>query len=83
MKESKAVNFPQNVPFGTTHYELGRTWEFVSPGMWRSIGGSGGGGGGGTAGDVYWDDILGKPVQIKNLAAENSGKVSMISGGSY
>ena len=42
----RAVNFPQGVPYGTTHFEKGRTWEYVEPGMWKSIGGSGGGGGG-------------------------------------
>ena len=42
----RAVNFPQNVPYGTTHFELGRTFEYVKPGMWKSIGGSGSGGGG-------------------------------------
>jgi hypothetical protein len=44
MSKERAVNFPQNVPFGTTHYEKGRTWEYSYPGMWKSIGGSGGGG---------------------------------------
>ena len=43
----RAVNFPQNVPFGTTHFEHGRTFEYVEPGMWKSVGGSGGGTGGG------------------------------------
>ena len=80
MKESRAVNFPQGVPFGSTHYEKGRVWEFVDPGMWRSIGGSGGGGGG----DVYWDDILGKPQPIQNLAGDNTPqKVSILNGGRY
>ena len=78
----RAVNFPQNVPYGTTHFEKGRTWEYVEPGMWKSVGGSGGGGGGG-GGDVYWDDILGKPQPIKDLAGENTSKVSIVSGGSY
>ena len=76
----RAVNFPQNVPYGTTHFDKGRTWEYVEPGMWKSIGGSGGGGGGG---DVYWDDIQNKPVAIKNLAGENAPKVSILSGGNY
>ena len=77
----RAVNFPQGVPYGTTHFEKGRTWEYVEPGMWKSIGGSGGGGGGG--GDIYWDDIQNKPVAIKNLAGENVPKVSILSGGNY
>ena len=122
--KQRVVNFPSNPPYGTTHYEHGRTWEFVEPGMWRSVSGGieiewddisnkpdeyppeahnhqqsdvdgleerldqieqsiGNGGGSGGGGDVYWDDVLDKPVQIKNLAAENAGKVSMISGGSY
>ena len=80
MSKERAVNFPQNVPYGTTHFEKGRTWEYVEPGMWKSIGGSGGGGGGG---DVYWDDILGKPQPIKDLAGENPPKVSILSGGNY
>jgi hypothetical protein len=126
--KQRVVNFPSNAPYGTTHYEHGRTWEFVEPGIWKSVGGDGsdldihwddidgkpteyppeahghqqgeidgledrldqieqsignGGGGSGGGGDVYWDDVLDKPVQIENLAAENAGKVSMISGGSY
>ena len=80
--KTRAVNFPSNVPVGTTHFEHGRTWEYVDPGMWKSVGGSGGGGGG-SGGDVYWNDILDKPVTIKNLAAENSIKVSVVSGGNY
>lgn len=144
--KQRVVNFPQSAPFGTTHFEHGRTWEYVEPGMWKSVGGDGSdldigwddidgkpseyppaphtqgwdtitgkpteyppeahghqqgeidgledrldqieqsigsGGGSGGGGDVYWDDVLDKPVQIENLAAENAGKVSMISGGSY
>ena len=77
MKE-RIVNFTQGAPYGTEHYEHGRTWEFVAPGMWKSVAGAGGG-----VGDVYWDDILDKPIQIKNLASENAEKVSMISGGNY
>ncbi len=45
--KQRTVNFPQNVPFGTTHFEHGRTFEYVEPGMWKSVGGSGGGTGGG------------------------------------
>ena len=109
--KQRAVNFPSNVPYGTTHFELGRTWEFVSPGMWRSIGGSGSGGGGGGVeeapedgliyarqdgqwveitqgggsggGPVEWADVLNKPQPIKDLAAENAPKISIVSGGSY
>ena len=77
----RTVNFPQGVPYGSTHYEHGRTWEYVKPGMWKSLGGSGGGGG--TAGDVYWDDILGKPQPIVNLSGESTTNQSFVSGGSY
>lgn len=82
----RIVQFPQNVPFGTTHYEHGRTWEFVDPGMWKSVGGSGGGGnnggGGGTADEIEWSNILNKPAPILNLAGE-SARGSIVSGGNY
>lgn len=76
----RAVNFPQGVDYGTTHYEHGRTWEYVKPGMWKSVGGSGDGG---TVGEVYWDDILDKPQPIVNLSGENTTNQSFVSGGSY
>ena len=105
----RAVNFPQGVPYGTTHFEHGRTFEYVEPGMWKSIGGSGSGGGGlddapqdgliyarqdgqwvqitsgggSGGGPVEWADVLNKPQPIKDLAAENAPKVSIVSGGSY
>ena len=44
----RSVQFPISPPFGTTHLEHGRTWEYVEPGMWKSIGGSGGEGGAGA-----------------------------------
>jgi hypothetical protein len=78
----RIVQFPQNVPFGTTHYEHGRTWEFVDPGMWKSVGGSGSGGGGGTADEIEWNNILNKPAPILNLAGE-SARGSIVSGGNY
>lgn len=83
--KQRAVNFPSNVPYGTTHFEHGRTFEYVEPGMWKSIGGSGGGGGGGggEADSVHWDNVEGKPVAIKNLAGENAPKMSIVSGGNY
>ena len=40
------VLFPADPPFGTTHFEQGRTREYVEPGMWKSIGGTGGVGAG-------------------------------------
>ena len=109
MSKTKAVNFPQGVPYGTTHFEHGRTFEYVEPGMWKSIGGSGSGGGGveeapldgliyarkdgqwveitqgggSGGGPVEWADVLNKPQPIKDLAAENAPKVSIVSGGSY
>jgi len=45
MSNLREVQFPLSPPYGTTHFELGRTWEYVEPGMWRSIGGSGSGDG--------------------------------------
>lgn len=82
----RIVQFPQNVPFGTTHYEHGRTWEYVNPGMWKSVGGSGGGGnnggGGGTADEIEWSNILNKPSPIVSLAGE-SARGSIVSGGNY
>jgi hypothetical protein len=108
MSKARAVNFPTGVPYGTTHFEHGRTFEYVAPGMWKSIGGSGSGGGGiddapsdgliyarqdgqwvqitsggGGGGPVEWADVLNKPQPIKDLAAENAPKVSIVSGGSY
>lgn len=77
----RAVNFPEVAKPGDTHFEHGRSWEYVDPGMWKSVGGSGGGGDSG--GEVYWDEILNKPAAIKNLAAENQTKVSVLSGGNY
>ena len=47
MSDLRAINFPIGVPYGTTYFEHGRTFEYVEPGMWKSIGGSGGGSGGG------------------------------------
>ena len=40
-------------------------------------------GGGGIATSVEWVDVLNKPQPIKDLAAENTSKVSMVSGGTY
>ena len=47
MAKERAVSFPQSPKVGQTHFEKGRTWEWVLPGMWKSVGGSGGGSGGG------------------------------------
>ena len=38
---------------------------------------------GGSGGPVEWADVLNKPQPIKDLAAENAPKVSIVSGGSY
>jgi len=145
----REVQFPLSPDYGTTHFEHGRTWEYVEPGMWKSIGGSGSAGAGAgmvisptepddpvtgmqwldsttglvfiwdedkwiefphgfnglgeapedgfiygrqdgewvevsvSGGSVDWIDIENKPIEIKNLAKENAGKTSMISGGNY
>ena len=55
--------FPPGQGYGATHFEHGRTWEYVEPGMWKSKGGSGGGGGG-PDGDITWDDVLNKPSEF-------------------
>ena len=85
MSKERAVNFPSNAPYGTTHFEKGRTWEYVEPGMWKSIGGSGGGGDGSSpGGPVEWDDVLNKPKPITDLAGDyHPQKVSILSGGNY
>ena len=54
----RITSFPSEPPFGTTHYEHGRSWEYVEPGMWKSIAGAG------ATMDVYWDDILNKPTEF-------------------
>jgi hypothetical protein len=41
------------------------------------------GGGGGAVGSVEWKNINDKPVAIKNLAGENTPKMSIVSGGNY
>ena len=38
MSDLRTINFPIGVPYGTTHFELGRTFEYVEPGIWKSIG---------------------------------------------
>jgi hypothetical protein len=53
----RVVNFPSNVPYGTTHFEHGRTWEYVAPGMWKSTGADG------KDIEIDWDDIDNKPTQ--------------------
>ena len=75
MSKQRATSFPTNPPFGTTHFEHGRTWEYVEPGMWKSIGGSGGGGPGGP---VTWAEVTDKPQQIEVLGVQN-----IITGGSF
>jgi hypothetical protein len=55
----RIVNFPPSPPFGTTHFEHGRTFEYVEPGMWKSVGGSGGDGeGGGEGGFLTWQKVV-------------------------
>ena len=44
---------------------------------------SGGGGGGGTGGSVEWNDVLNKPEPIRDLAADNVSRKSLITGGRY
>ena len=74
-KTTSFPTFPPGQGYGTTHFEHGRTWEYVEPGMWKSIGGSGGGGPGGS---VAWADVTDKPQQIDALGVQN-----IITGGSF
>ena len=74
-KTTSFPTFPPGQGYGTTHFEHGRTWEYVEPGMWKSIGGSGGGGPGGS---VTWADVTDKPQQIEVLGVQN-----IITGGSF
>ena len=53
--------FPPGEGYGTTHLEHGRSWRYVEPGIWKSVGGSGGSGPGG---EVTWDDVAGKPAEF-------------------
>ena len=48
----RTLSFPTDPPYGTTHSELGRTWEYVEPGIWKSKDGEDG-----------WDSITDKPGQ--------------------
>lgn len=77
----RSVQFPLSPPFGTTHLEHGRTWEYVEPGMWRSIGGSGGEGGdgeGGEGGFLTWEKM-----SIDGFQCEaNKQYLDVIGGGS-
>jgi len=41
----REVQFPQKPAFGTTHLDHGRVWEYVEPGMWKSVGSVGDGDG--------------------------------------
>ena len=59
--------FPPGEGYGTTHLEHGRTWKYVEPGIWKSIGGSGGGSGS-PSGPVAWDDVTGKPTEFPPAA---------------
>jgi len=51
-KTTSFPSFPPGQGYGTTHSELGRTWEYVEPGIWRSRDGVDG-----------WDNITDKPGQ--------------------
>lgn len=71
--KNRTTSFPANPPFGTTHLEHGRTWEFVEPGMWKSIAGEGG-----ADVSVTWAAVTEKPDQIEALGVDN-----IIDGGDY
>lgn len=90
------VSFPPSPAYGTVHYEHGRTWEYVEPGMWKSIGGSGDGdvalsadwvvitasGFKCEANTKYLDMISGSgAVSLPSLALEDEGKFVQIADG--
>ena len=73
MSNQRATSFPANPAFGATHLEHGRTWEFVAPGMWKSIAGEGG-----ADAEVTWANVKDKPDQIEALGVDD-----IIDGGNY
>ena len=101
MSDLREVYFPKNPPYGTTHLEHGRVWEYVEPGMWKSAGSVGGGDD--DDGDVavsadwvvitasgfkceantkYLDMIVGTgAVSLPSLALEDKGKFVEIADG--
>jgi hypothetical protein len=69
---TRTTSFPPSPRYGETHYEHGRTWKYVEPGIWKSAGGSGGGGSG-PDGEVVWDDVLNKPTEFPPSAHNHDG----------
>ena len=49
----RTVDFPSSPKYGEIHFEHGRSWEYVAPGMWKSTSGDGEG--------LGWDDIENRP----------------------
>lgn len=72
----REVHFPLNPPYGTSHFEHGRTWEYVEPGMWKSIGGAGDGDDDGDAVSADWVVITANGFQCE----ANTKYLDMISG---
>jgi hypothetical protein len=68
--ESRVISFPSSARYGDVHYEHGRTWEYVVPGVWKSISGDGDG--------VNWNDIENKPTQFP--PADHKHPISDVDG---
>ena len=62
MSEERAISFPPSPGLNEYHYEHGRTWKWVEPGMWQSVGG--GQTGSGPNHELVWDDIAQKPTEF-------------------
>lgn len=69
---AKVRNFPPTPPLNYVHEENGRSWKYVEPGMWKSIGSLG------STGRIEWDAVEAKPVPIEELGYNHE-----VVGGSY
>lgn len=61
---AKTKTFPEGPPWGYIHTENGRSWKYVQPGMWKSMGGLG------STGRIAWADVEEKPETIYDLGVE-------------
>jgi hypothetical protein len=66
---SKAVNFPAGPSYGDVHVEHGRAWEYVAPGVWRSVS---------LGSEIDWDDVNDKPVTFP--PADHQHPISDVNG---
>lgn len=61
---AKTRSFPNQPAVGYIHTENGRSWKYVQPGMWKSMGGLG------STGRIAWLDVEEKPEPIFDLGVE-------------